>query len=799
MIKAQLKKELHDTMYLHAPLPVHREKSLEAEDSLKTVLESKVLWDGTENSREPKGNELAVLKTVEGENGEKILCMQAPLRTGQWPEGGEENGNYSNFGTAEIVFPIAGEDWSIYNRLHFQVRPVIKGAGVLYMNAAVRNEGTIPIPDPYMREGDTLFSPENGKWNDCYWELGSMPRDCITKVRLYVNLTGQDICMEDHLTYEFKDIYVERVESTEKEKGWDCPKNRIVFSTGGYFVQGEKIAVIAAEDEKTGEETFVLKRTVNEKAVFHGKITRLSNEKGEFGILDFSEYTEAGEYVLQAGDIVSEPFPIGEDILEEPVWKTLNFIFSERCGTSVPGKHHACHLDMIARHNGMELTFAGGWHDAGDLSQQAEQTGEVVQALLETADRLPADSMLKKRLEEEAKWGLEYLLRTRFGDGYRATSAAATRISNGLVGDMDDIMVRVHNQSFTNFLLASVEAYAAYVLKDTDGALAYGAWKAAKEDYAFAEEDFAENGIRLAQMFEHTYPSGLSQYYAVMSYAASCIYLAGKEERYAALAEKWAEKLLQCQEMGKTEGKKLRGGMRGFFYRDETKTEIVHFNHQSREHQFMQAFTLLCQTQPENPARAKWENAMRLYGEYLKALKKYSEPYRMIPAGIHRLDEAEKKETFSHLHILVDYEAEKENYTAQLKAGQRLDENHVLKQFPVWFSFRGNNAVLLSQAKAASLLGNYFKEEELLQIGRDQMYWLWGRNPFAQSLQYGVGSRYCRLYTAFLGDTVGAIPVGVETSENEDVPYWPQNVNATYKEVWMSCAGRFLLLAADYM
>ena len=35
------------------------------------------------------------------------------------------------------------------------------------------------------------------------------------------------------------------------------------------------------------------------------------------------------------------------------------------------------------------------------------------------------------------------------------------------------------------------------------------------------------------------------------------------------------------------------------------------------------------------------------------------------------------------------------------------------------------------------------------------------------------------------------------TYGNEDVPYWPQNNNATFREVWVGSASRWLMLCAD--
>ena len=38
------------------------------------------------------------------------------------------------------------------------------------------------------------------------------------------------------------------------------------------------------------------------------------------------------------------------------------------------------------------------------------------------------------------------------------------------------------------------------------------------------------------------------------------------------------------------------------------------------------------------------------------------------------------------------------------------------------------------------------------------------------------------------------MPVGMQSFGDTDEPYWPQAANATYKEVWTSTVGRYLLL-----
>lgn len=188
---------------------------------------------------------------------------------------------------------------------------------------------------------------------------------------------------------------------------------------------------------------------------------------------------------------------------------------------------------------------------------------------------------------------------------------------------------------------------------------------------------------------------------------------------------------------------------------------------------------------------------MQLYGEYIKGLFKLTVPYGMIPSGIYHVSEVEDTETFPILHLLVKYENEKENYKEQLKSGIDLGNGYCVRMFPVWFSFRGNSAIQLAMGKAAAIVGRYFEDNELIDIAREQLYWMSGKNPFCQSLIYGEGERYPQMDANYPGEMVGEMPVGIETLDNEDVPYWPNANACTYKEVWLTTAGRWLAIMAD--
>ncbi len=58
-----------------------------------------------------------------------------------------------------------------------------------------------------------------------------------------------------------------------------------------------------------------------------------------------------------------------------------------------------------------------GWHDAGDLTQAAINTAESVSPCWNWQSPRGGQPELSQRAKEEARWGLNWLMRTRWGDG----------------------------------------------------------------------------------------------------------------------------------------------------------------------------------------------------------------------------------------------------------------------------------------------------------------------------------------------------------------------------------------------
>ena len=400
------------------------------------------------------------------------------------------------------------------------------------------------------------------------------------------------------------------------------------------------------------------------------------------------------------------------------------------------------------------------------------------------------------RLLEEAEWGIEFILKNRYGDGYRASSMGLLIWQDGILNTKDDIhSVRVQNMAFDNFLYAGYEAYAAMTI-DRDPMLQEHLRKIAEEDFSFAIKKFRKDGFdSFKQMYEHSYNTSESQYMATISWSASMLYKLTGKSCYAETAAEAIRYVLDCQ---RTEPLKDKDKTRGFFYRNPSRKSIVHYIHQSREQVYMQAMTLLCETQQQHPDYQKWINSIQLYGNYLKSLMKYTQPYGMIPSGVYHAEEYKDSASFYALHLFPPSNAQ-DQYTEQVKRGVKLDKEHYLKRFPVWFSiFNGNTAIHLSTGKSAAICGNFLKDEELLSIGREQLYWTVGKNPFGQSLIYGEGHNYPQMNSFSSGEMTGEMPVGIRTLGNDDIPYWPQTNNACYKEVWVTSAGKWLSLIAEY-
>lgn len=695
-------------------------------------------------------------------------------------KGSPDDPDYATYGTCRAVCDLHGADWSGFDRIVMEVYPHAPGLKVAGLNLTLSSQ-----------QDAHLMNMVPNEWNTCFLDLGMIALSNLRFMSLHTTIKGKDRTAPDSIHYYVKNIRLQKLETVGKQMGWEPEKDMIIYSTLGYDISSQKTAIIG---EGSLCETFSVE-TESGDLVFQGRVDVRTTTLGTFGVMDFTALTIPGRYILRAGELATASFTISNMIWHEISDKLLSFIHAQRCGWPVTGVHSACHHDVFALHEGKMISYGGGWHDAGDLSQQTLQTADVAYALLEAYQAVKdSDKALAKRLLHEARWGFDFVLNSRFEDGWHASSMGLLHWTDDTVGSFDDITtVRTQNNAFDNFLYAGYEAYAARVFSDKE--YARQLLQAAQADYAFAVKKFETEGFDNYQFqYEHVFNTSHSQFMATASWAASQLYGLTGASHYAVDASRWMRYVLACQET-----EKIAGKYAGFFYRDTAKVSIVHFIHQSRDQIYAQALIALLESQPAHEGAPLWRACLELYASYLKSLMEYTSPYGMIPSGIYSLAETADREGFHRLHIFAPSDA-LERYAAQVKNGQRVDDTHYIKRFPVWFNiFSGNNAVILATAKAAALCGSHFSDETLLQIAREQIYWIVGKNPFGQSMIYGVGNNYPSMSSFSSGELTGEIAVGIKTMGEDDIPYWPAVNCACYKEVWTPCAGKTISLMSELL
>ena len=720
--------------------------------------------------------------TVSGEHaraGRPSLRMRLPSRLNV---PGPKNGR--GWGSAGIRRQTDGEDWRGFNRISVWIYPSCLGWHVVSLELRIYNDGLEKLPAPFGQEGETTVVLRNQEWNHVVWEIGNVARDKVTRFEISSLMSGNEPGAADTLAFDFSDLELQQVDPDYIE-GWGVWPGRISYSHTGYQPGATKTAMASGLKAST----FRLVDEVTGKTVLTRPIRTARTHLGEFQVMDFSEIRRSGSFILEAGETRTGPFRIDSNVWRRTIFEALNFLYAERCGIAIPGIHGICHRDWTVVHGDKRILINGGWHDAGDLTQGLGNTGEIVYSLFSLAERLNArdeDPELYRRVMEEARWGLDWILKTSFRDGFRDQGSVNSRLTDGVLGNSDDITTMARKSALGSFTAAAAEAIGARVLKQSDPRLAAFSQTMAEEDWRFGCDAVSEtNAANPNPLWRGTFDSdGVEYETASVGVLASLdLWQASGGERYAKKAVELAGIILASQERTRPH---WDVPLLGFFYTSPRKDRIVHYCHRGREQGPILALTRLCDAFPNHPAWMKWYSSVALHSEYLKALAKYTEPYGMLPASIYRADE-----------YLSVPESRRESFRRQVLNGISLGQDYYLRLFPVWLDYRGHFGTILPQAQALLAAGHLRQDLEVVTIAQHQAEWVVGRNPFSQSAMYGEGHDFPPLYAPFPGNVVGALPVGIQTRGDNDVPYWPVQSTWTYKEVWVHPVARWIWLMRD--
>jgi hypothetical protein len=693
--------------------------------------------------------------------------------------------NRSRLSTVNLQRAFAGEDWSGFNRISMWIRPDFSGFPMLPLQIVLHNDGKEKVPDRYQREGIHFVTLDSG-WQHVVWEIEPLARDRVTMLEIGYWVNKMLAAPGDRVGFEIGRLELQRVDP-DHHTGWDVAPARIAFSNTGYQKGFSKTAF--ASDLAAPEFQLIrMNDGAKNEVVLRKPVQTVRTRLGEFQHLDFSEVNASGRYVIQSGKVSTRPFSIGNDVWTGTIWEALNFFYGERCGFAVPGSHGIDHLDWFATHGDQRIVMSGGWHDAGDLSQGVINTGEATYSMFALAERLGArggDKELTARLIEEARWGLDWVLRVRFDGGYRIGFASHNLWTNNIVDDADDRSREAKNDPNANYIAAAAEAIAYRVLKTRDPALAARSLRTAKDDWKYAIA-----GVE-----------GPSTW-STPAFAATRLELAGigitaSLELYRATGKKmYADKAVELARVIVASQQKLPVGkafpLAGFFYTGPDRDTIFHQFHRGNDQAPIVALAQLVETLPGHADWMTWYSTIALYAEYQKKSATTTAPYGVLPAYVYREGDEKEVPDSGAMHG-----ATRASYRAQVLSGLSMGDGWHLRAFPVWFARRGNFGILLSQAKALATAARLRGDSAGSDLAQKQAQWIVGRNPFVQSTMYGEGYDWEQQYSVSSGDFVGSLPVGMQSRGDTDLPYWPSQNTYVYKEVWVHSTSRWLWLMED--
>jgi Glycosyl hydrolase family 9/Cellulase N-terminal ig-like domain len=782
------------------PLKVNFQNSAASRWLNKKVLNSRMMddmetldnWQGFTVGGEEIVDARKVFKVKEADNvaaislsrekfhsGNQSIVMRTPVRLPGLPPA-----NGRGWGRSGLRRNFNGQDWTKFNRISIWIYPDLPGFYTCALDIHLFNDGSIKIPALFGQEGETSLVLTNHQWNHVVWEIDNVARDKITKMEISYGLSGNAPEEADSIQFYFDRMDLQLV-TPDKTEGWDVCKDRISYSHDGYQTGSEKSAVASG----LAAASFQIINQDNGEVVIEKPVENQHTNLGNFQVMNFSELRKPGNYIIKAGEMETHPFAIGDNIWEASIWKALNFFYTERCGEAVPGVHNVCHRDWTCVHNNKRIIINGGWHDAGDLTQGLGNTAEIDYGLFSLAERIDKrneNPVLYNRLIEEARWGLDWIIKTSFGDGFRNTGSISSRRTNGILGDDDDVVSTARNNPLDNFLASAAEAIGARVLKETDPRLAALALKISAADWNFGIEGMEAAGNKTSkELFSGSFDSDNIEFEVASEaiLAAVDLWRITGDKQYEEKAASLSPLILNCQER-----KKMNWDipLTGFFYAGAAKDRILHFVHRGREQAHILALTELCDAFPNHPDYMKWYSAITLYAEYVKAVTKYTEPYGVLPASI-----------YSDTEYVHTPESRRESFKQQVLNGIPLGKGHYLRLFPVWMDYRGHFGTILPQAQALVNVAQLRGDLQAAGIATHQLEWIIGRNPFSESAMYGEGYDFSPLYSPSSGDLVGALPVGIQTKGDNDAPYWPVQSTWTYKEVWVHPVARWVWLMRD--
>lgn len=223
----------------------------------------------------------------------------------------------------------------------------------------------------------------------------------------------------------------------------------------GYLPESKKVAVFMSE-EQTELKEFALIDFFTNETIHTFTSLKEAGAMGQMKVtyrLDFSNFTQAGTYIIKAGKATSPRFAIDNKVYNGTADFLLNYMRQQRCGYN-PFLKDSCHVHdaYIIYHptkNGQRLDVRGGWHDATDYLQYTTTSANAIYQMMFAYQQNPeafGDAYDENGLPgangipdiiDEIKWGLDWLNRMNPEKG---------EMYNQIADDRDHAGMRLPNQ-----------------------------------------------------------------------------------------------------------------------------------------------------------------------------------------------------------------------------------------------------------------------------------------------------------------------------------------------------------------
>ncbi len=233
----------------------------------------------------------------------------------------------------------------------------------------------------------------------------------------------------------------------------------IIVDQFGYQPDALKIAVLKdpqtgfdAEESFTPGDTFSVVNARTGEKVFTGPVTVWNNGNTDptsgdrAWHFDFSAYSQAGSYYVldEENNLRSYEFDIAGNVYNDVLKQAMRMFFYQRVGFAKEAQYAeeawadgASHIGPLQDKNcrsffdknnpDSERDLSGGWYDAGDYNKYTNWTANYVVELMKAwmenpaawADdyNIPESGNGIPDILDEAKWGIDFLLRMQEDDG----------------------------------------------------------------------------------------------------------------------------------------------------------------------------------------------------------------------------------------------------------------------------------------------------------------------------------------------------------------------------------------------